>query len=78
MELEKIKGRITIRTTHIRSQMQQLSEYLNEDDVSKIIEFAILTSLHHLKYVTNALVDPKYDVIFQRKRVTNELKRRIY
>ena len=75
----KIPDRITIRLNdEEKLRLQELAQFLNEEDISKLIKFGIDTSCHHINYVTNALVSPKWDVIFQRKRKTNELKRKLY
>ena len=75
----KIPDRITIRLNeNERFNLKILGECLNEHDLSKIIKFGIDTATHHIKYVTNALIDPGWEVIFQRKRKTQETKRRIY
>jgi hypothetical protein len=74
-----IPDRITIRLNdEEKIKLQELAQYLNEQDISKLIKFGIDTSVHHVKYVTEALVSPKWDVIFQAKRKTAELKRKIY
>lgn len=59
-------------------KFQQLQNILNEDDKSKTVKFAIDWALHHINYVTGALVGPDWEVIFQRKRKTQQLKRKVY
>jgi len=74
-----IPDRITIRLNEEeKAKLIQLSKVLNEEDISKLIKFGLDTTIHHLKYVTEALVSPEYDVIFQRKRKTQKLTRKIY
>lgn len=74
-----IPDRITVRLNDDEKMFFfQLSKFINEDDLSKIIKFALSTSKHHIKFVTEALVDPNWDVIFQRKRKTQKIDRRLY
>jgi hypothetical protein len=74
-----IPDRVTIRLNEKEKlKLKQLGEFLNEEDLSKLLKFSLDTSIHHLKYVTEALINPEWDVIFQRKRKTNELKRKLY
>lgn len=61
-----------------QKKIEQLIEWLNEDDVSKAVDFALTTAINHINFVTMAFVPPDYDVIFQKKRKTQQLKRRIY
>jgi len=75
MKMAKDK-RITIRLNGIK--LDQLKELIHEDDQSKAIDFAIDWTLHHIKFVSQALIGPEWDVIFTRKRKTHELKRKLY
>ena len=59
-------------------KLKQLQQYLNENDISKVIKFGIDTSLNHIKFVTNAFVSNDWDVVFMKKRKSNQLKRKIY
>jgi len=71
--------RITIRFNEQEElKLKQLQEYLKEDDLSKVVKFALDVSLHHLKTVTELLIQPNWDVIFQKKRKSQELKRKVY
>lgn len=78
IELNDIPDRITVRTKHMKLQLHELSKILNENDISKLLEFAAGTSLHHYNFVTSALVSPEWDVIFQRKRKTQPVGRKVY
>jgi len=74
-----IPDRTTIRWNEKEKlQIQQLAQNLNEQDLSKIMKFALSTSLHHINFVTGALVSKEWEVIFQRKRKTQQLTRKIY
>lgn len=75
----KIPDRITIRMNEREKlKFQQLGQYLHEEDVSKILKGSIDIALHHLDYVTRSLIDPSWDVVFMKKRKTQELKRKLY
>lgn len=68
--------RKTIRLDDIK--VKRLQDRLNEDDISKVVDFALSWTNHHIDFVTNTLISPEWDVIFQKKRKTMELKRMIY
>jgi hypothetical protein len=59
-------------------KLKQIKQLINEDDTSKAIKFAMDWTLTHIKNVTQALISPEWDVIFQSKRKTQELKRKVY
>lgn len=61
-----------------RIKMFELSKFINEDDIAKIIDFSVRTALKHINFVTDTLVDPDWEVIFQRKRKTQKTDRRLY
>lgn len=71
--------RITIRLNEQEQlRLKQLQEYLQEQDISKVIKFSLDISLHHLETVTTLLVSQNYDCIFMKKRKSAELKRKVY
>lgn len=71
--------RVTIRFNEAEElKLKRLQEYLKEDDISKVIKFALDTSLHHIETVTTMLVSPNWDVLFMKKRKSNELRRKVY
>jgi hypothetical protein len=71
--------RTTIRfNDEEEAKLKLLKQYVYEDDMSKLVKFAIDTALHHLNFVTNIAVSNKWDVIFTHKRKTQEVKRKIY
>lgn len=79
MNIKEIPDRVTIRLNDSeKADIVKLSEFINENDISKIIKFGLSTSINHIKNVTNTLVNSDWDVIFQRKRKTQELKRKLY
>ena len=79
MKLDEIPDRITIRLNEAeRLEIYQLSKIINEEDIAKLIKFSTGTALHHIKFVTDALVNPGWEVIFQRKRKTQPMDRKVY
>lgn len=71
--------RITIRFNEVEKRdLEAIKLFCNEDDNSKAIKFAIEWALHHIKYVTMALIGPDWEVIFQKKRKGLALKRKVY
>ena len=79
IDYRDIPDRVTIRINDdLKIKFFELSKVINEEDLSKILKFGISTALHHVNYVTTALVDPDWDVIFQRKRSTQKVDRKVY
>jgi len=71
--------RATIRFNEAEQlRLKQLQEYLKEDDVSKIVKFAVDTALNHIKFVTEALVTPDWNVIFVKKRKSMPMEKKFY
>ena len=71
--------RVTIRFNEIEElRLQELGKYLHEEDISKIVKFGIDAALHHIKFVTQTAINPDWEVIFQRKRKTMPLDRKIF
>ena len=71
--------RATIRFNEAEQlRLKQLQEYLKEDDVSKIVKFAVDTALNHIRFVTEALVTPDWNVIFVKKRKSMPMEKKFY
>lgn len=71
--------RITIRFNETEElRLKELRTLMHEDDLSKVVKFAVDTALHHIKVVTGTLVMPEWEVIFTRKRKTMPLDRKLY
>ena len=71
--------RTTIRFNEAEElKLKQLQQYLNENDISKVIKFGVDTALNHIKFVSNAFVSNEWDVVFMKKRKSNQLKRKVY
>lgn len=73
------KVRKTIRFNESEElKLKQLQEYVHEQDISKVLKFALNCSLAYIKNVTNMLVDPEYEVVFMKRRKSAELKRKVF
>ncbi|MBU0472082.1 MAG: hypothetical protein KKF65_05635 [Nanoarchaeota archaeon] len=71
--------RITVRFNEAEKlQLEQLKQYLHEEDMSKVVKFALDTSLHHINFVTGMAVSQNWNVIFTRKRKCQGTSRRVY
>ena len=60
------------------TKLKRLKDLLAEDDDSKAVNFAIDWTLNHIKFVTESLISPEWNVIFQSKRKTMEIKRKVF
>lgn len=78
--MDDIKDRITIRLNEKEKlQIQELGQYINENDLSKIIKSGFKISIWYLKnFVSEIASPPDYDVVFIQKRKTNPLERKLY
>lgn len=71
--------RTTVRFNEAEElELKRLGQFVNEQDTSKIVKFAVATAIRHIEFVTNALVSHDWEVVFMRKRKTSEIKRKIF
>ena len=71
--------RITIRLNEAEQlRLTQLKKFLHEEGMSKVIKFAIDTSIKHIENVTASLVSEDWDVLFIKKRKSSKLDRKFY
>lgn len=79
IDIKDIPDRATVRfNDEEKLIIHQLSRIINEQDLSKILKFGMETALHHVKFVTEALVTPEWEVLFMRKRKSSKLDRKVY
>ncbi len=75
----EIPDRITIRLDQDQKHtISNLSLWINEEDLSKIVKFSLEAAEHNIKKVTDLLINDNWEVLFMRKRKTNIHQRKLY
>lgn len=71
--------RITIRLNDLElAKLKQLQALTGIDNTSTALKFALEWSLNHIEIVSQSLISPNWEVMFQKKSKSSPSKKRLY